>query len=233
MTSALFEPVLVRRRTRETDFSVRLSPRGSAADSMDVPNRILSHMIDHWSKACGVNVALTSADWPSSWEFDHVLCEDLGQLIGKGVSCIARQYMEKTGIVGRASAVCNMDDAACMVAITFESRPRCSWNGAPTARMARIDGFVDAWYAADGSQTGRCYGTNLRQFFDGFAYGSGASLFLRILSTGNLHHVYETLFRALGDAVGQALNAGRSLVGESSGLAGAPDYEVSVLEENG
>ena len=68
----------------------------------------------------------------------------------------------------------------------------------------------------------------LRQFIDGFALGSGASVSIVVRRSGNLHHLYETLFRALGDAVGQALGTGsRRLSDDTSGLARRCVYTVS------
>ena len=46
---------------------------------------------------------------------------------------------------------------------------------------------------------------------------------------GNLHHLYETIFRGLGDAVAVAIGtAGSCLPGDTSGLAGRCDYTVEV-----
>ncbi len=220
---ALFDAIRVRRRTAETDFAVVLAPRASAGAAMALPNRLLSHFIDHFAKAAGIDVTLASADWPGSWEFDHVLCEDLGQLIGRGVAAIADQRRRAVGISGRASATGGMDECASAVSVSLEARPRCDWQ---VPRRVDIDGFIDAWYGAGGAGGGAAYGANLRQFFDGFAYGSGASVRIEISRGGNLHHLYESVFRNLGDAVGGALGTVQRLPGESSGLAGTPEYTV-------
>jgi imidazoleglycerol phosphate dehydratase HisB len=191
-------------------------------DPLPLPNRLLSHFIDHFAQASGINVRLGHTDWPGSWQFDHVLCEDLGQLIGRGVLEIHDRLAEARGVAGRASAEVCMDDAATRVTLSFEQRPRAEWCVA-----REIDGFVDSWYDDDGRTRGYATGTNLRQFVDGFACGSGATLAIDIVRAGNLHHLYETLFRALGDAVRSALalEAVR-LPGDTSGLARACRYLV-------
>lgn len=223
MINKLFESVRVRRETKETSFAIVLSSRDAGGKMLALPNRILAHFLDHFAKASGIDIEIGSADWPGSWAFDHVLCEDMGQLVGRGIAAIADALSAKAGIAGRASATSAMDDAVTSVTIGFESRPRCTWQ---CPRRVDIDGFVDSWYAGDGSQDGLCYGTNLRQFLDGFCYGSGANLHIEIRSAGNLHHLYETIFRNLGDAVGEALSTARRLPGESSGLAGTPKYDI-------
>ena len=93
------------------------------------------------------------------------------------------------------------------------------------------DGFVDAWYNDSGIMTGWASGTNLRQFFEGFTIGAGATLAIVIRKGGNLHHVYEAAFRALGDAIGTSIGTGASRIpGDTSGLAGTPRYVVDSLE---
>lgn len=218
-----FRAIRVRRRTAETDFEVQLAPRAGATPSLPIPNRLLSHFVDHFAKASGIALELREARWPRSWEFDHVLCEDMGQLIGHGVAAIAAERVAAAGIPGRATAAATMDGSMSQLTLSLESRPRCHWS---VVSGVDIDGFVDSWYGQDGSVTGSAYGTNLRQFFDGFAYGSGASLRIEVVTGGNLHHVYETVFRALGDATAAALGLGGRVAGESSGLAGPPRYEV-------
>lgn len=222
---APFQLVRVRRQTGETDFEVVLSPRMAPTPSLDLPNRLLSHFLDHLAKASGIAIELSVVQWPNSWAFDHVLCEDFGQLVGRGVQAIAAQRMADAGIPGRATASSVMDDAASTVSLGMESRARCEWR---IPRRADIDGFVDAWYGPGGAQIGAGFGTNLRQFFDGFAQGAGATLLIDITAAGNPHHVYETVFRNLGDAIALALATGRRLPGESSGLAGPPHYEVTA-----
>ncbi|HRX87448.1 MAG TPA: hypothetical protein P5572_20680 [Phycisphaerae bacterium] len=224
MTDTAFEPVRVARRTAETDFAIRVAPRTAAGGLVELPNRLLGHFVDHFARGAGLSVAVERTAWPQSWEFDHVLCEDMGQLTGRAVAAIAEERTARCGIPGRATAASAMDDAASTVRVTFESRPRCAWS---VPRRVDIDGYVDSWYTEGGAAGGVCYGTNLRQFLDGFAYGSGATVAIEVASGGNLHHLYETVFRNLGDAVGAALGTAQRLPGEGSGLAGPPVYDVS------
>ena len=221
-----FEPLRVSRSTAETRFEIVLTPRSEPMPSLPLSNRMLSHLIDHFAQASGINVALTDGEWPGSWRFDHVLCEDVGQLLGRGVAAVHDARAGDSGVTGRANAVVCMDDAESEVAVSFEQRPSAVWS---LPEGADVDGFVDAWYD-DGGGQGRAYGTNLRQFVDGFSFGSGATVSVRARRTGNLHHFYETVFRALGDAVGEALGTAVRLPGDTSGLARACRYDVRTEE---
>lgn len=222
-----FAPLRVSRSTRETRFSILIRPREAWRGAPEFPNRLLAHFLDHFCKATGVEMEIERTDWPGSWVFDHVLCEDIGQMIGRGMAALHAARATRTGVSGRASTSCCLDEARVDVCLSLEERPRVAWSVEPGVD---IDGFVDAWYGSDGTMAGYGTGTNLRQFIDGFAQGAGATLHLAIRRGGNLHHLYEAVFRALGDAVGDAIGlTPASLAGDTSGLAGRVRYEVAAL----
>ncbi len=229
-TTTIIPRLCVRRTTAETSFEIRIGPRDRRTPALSLPNRMLSHLLDHFAKASGLAIELGETEWPGSWPFDHVLCEDMGQLIGRGVGAVRDALAAETGVPGRAEATVCMDEAEVRVVLSFESRPRVDWR---VPIECRIDGFVDAWYGPDGSQAGWCAGTNLRQFIDGFAYGSGATITVSVARGDNLHHLYECLFRACGDAVRDALGwtSCDRLPGDTSGLAGPPEYTVRRMDE--
>ena len=216
-----FTPIRIRRRTAETTFEVVLRPRVNAIATVPLPNQVLSHFLDHLFKATGVEVELGQTAFSGSWAFDHVLCEDMGQLIGRGFAELCARRADTIGVAGRSSVVCCMDDAQVEVCLSIEGRPQVEWIDADD-----IDGFVDAWYVGSEKEQAVAYGTNLRQFFDGFSIGAGATLIITVRRAGNLHHFYEALFRGLGDALAEAIGSQARLPGDTSGLAGSAVYEV-------
>ena len=228
-----FSAIRVVRRTGETIFAVQLAPRGDRQATLPLPNKLLSHFLDHFAKSARLRIKLLGAEWPGSWQLDHVLCEDMGLLIGHGIAAIHQERSARDGVIGRGhSSVC-MDDACAEVTFSLESRPRAQWVVAPCVPVD-IDGFVDSWYGEGGAVEGWCMGTNLRQFIDGFALGSGGTLLITVQHAGNLHHLYETVFRGLGEVVGASLGLSASipcLPGDASGLAGIPQYSIETVEE--
>ena len=227
MSSNPFPPIQITRRTRETEFEVVLRPRSGRMQSLPVPNRLLSHFIDHLCKAGGFELELVRTDWPGSWSFDHVLCEDLGQLVGRGIAELQAIRSTERGVAGRATVSGCMDDARADLVLSFEGRPRAEWRLPEVG--TDVTGFVDSWYDDTGRMAGQAFGTNLQQFLDGFALGSGATLYVTVLESGNLHHVYEVIFRALGDAIALALELSDIRVpGDTSGLAGPATYEAGI-----
>lgn len=225
MSGTSFSPFRVVRVTGETEFAVLVRPRRRrAVAGLALPNRLLAHLIDHLSMATGVELVVESLEWPGSWALDHVLCEDLGQVVGRALRELHERRAREHGVAGRASARGCMDDADVEVVLGIEDRSDVVWV-VPAA--VDIDGFVDAWYDGD-AWAGAATGTNLRQFVDGFARGCGATLRLEVRAAGNLHHLWEAVFRTLGDAVARAVGVERErlLPGDTSGLAGPPRWEV-------
>ena len=99
-----FQPIRIRRQTRETDFCIVLEARCRPSEPVNLPNQLLAHLVDHFLKAAGVSLRDIGTTWPGSWHLDHVLCEDMGQLIGYGISALHDQLAERHGIAGRSSA---------------------------------------------------------------------------------------------------------------------------------
>lgn len=227
-----FKPIRIERRTRETVFAISMGPRVDAGNLVSLPNPLLGHFLDHFLKASGLSLEIADMSWPGSWKFDHVLCEDIGQLIGCGVAEIHDQLSASQGVAGRADATVCMDESLVECAVSFEGRPLSNWI-VPAGES--IDGFIDSWYDEAGAMSGWASGTNLRQFFDGFAIGGRCTVSMEIRKAGNLHHVFEAAFRALGDSVGAALGIGSAdarTEGDTSGFAGKAEYTVNRLEQS-
>lgn len=224
MNARSFEPFRIVRRTGETVFAITVRPREGRAAELRLPNRILAHFLDHLARSTGVQIVPNSLAWPGSWGFDHVLCEDLGQLAGRAYRELHDRLAAARGVPGRGSARGCMDDADVEIVLGIEDRPAVAWS---IVGGADIDGFVDAWFDGD-TPAGHATGTNLRQFIDGFARGAGMTLRVDVRAAGNLHHLWEAVFRTLGDAVARALGLDASMrrPGDTSGLAGAPRYEI-------
>ncbi|MBN1512489.1 MAG: hypothetical protein JXB13_10780 [Phycisphaerae bacterium] len=221
-----FPPFRVSRQTGETRLTLGVKPGWTGPALLAIPNRILSHFLDHWCKGAGISFSLEDNDWSGSWQFDHVWCEDLGQLVGRAAAAIHDHRQPIAGVTGRASRRSCMDDAESAVSVSFEGRGAVRW-AVPAG--ADIDGWVDAWYEPGSSQASAAYGTNLRQFLDGFAFGGAATVSIEVIRAGNLHHLYETIFRNLGDCVGAALGTAELRPGQTSGLAAVPRYVVEGL----
>ncbi|MEG1442250.1 MAG: hypothetical protein RSC29_06260, partial [Oscillospiraceae bacterium] len=63
-------------------------------------------------------------------------------------------------------------------------------------------------------------------FLDGFAQGARCTLHVDIKKGENGHHIWESVYRAVGIALGQALNVNEQRAGLTSGVAGKVVYET-------
>ena len=222
----MFESFRVTRTTGETMLAISVSPGWRGPSMITIPNRLLSHFLDHLCKGAGITIELASENWSGSWVFDHVWCEDLGQLVGRAAAVIHDRRREAGGVTGRAYRRSCMDDAESVVSVSFEGRGAVQWTVPPGVD---INGWADAWCEPNSGVAYAAYGTNLRQFVDGFVFGGDVTVSVEVLRAGNLHHLYETVFRNLGDCIGQALGTAQVAAGQTSGLAAMPRYSVEAL----
>jgi imidazoleglycerol-phosphate dehydratase len=63
-------------------------------------------------------------------------------------------------------------------------------------------------------------GTNLKQFFDGFAQGAGCVVQVQFLAGEDSHHTWEATFKAFGEALRDSLAPYPFRAGSTIGLKG-------------
>ena len=108
MTAFGFSDIRVTRRTQETCFGLTLRRRSGTGEPVAISNRVLSHFLDHLGRSAGLEFEAADTAWPGSWSLDHVLCEDMGQLVGRGVKAILQELSGERGTPGRGFASCCM-----------------------------------------------------------------------------------------------------------------------------
>lgn len=65
-------------------------------------------------------------------------------------------------------------------------------------------------------------------FLDGFAQGARCTLQVELQKGENGHHIWESVYRAVGIALGQALSVDQDRAGLTSGVAGRVEYEIKA-----
>jgi imidazoleglycerol-phosphate dehydratase len=108
--------------------------------------------------------------------------------------------------VGEAHGI--IDEALAFAMVSFEGRARCELRRSGAAGIEHVEDMLAADLAA---------------FFDGFAQGARATVWLEILHADDPHHAWEAAFRAFGRALRFSLapNAWRS--GLTAGVKGTLD----------
>ncbi len=197
----------VTRETTESKITVRLTPAPIAADyrqKINTPIPFLSHMIEQTVWRCGFNIEVgVELD---KFDLAHVVCEDLGQTVGRTFYEYAaenpgRGFGDGIGIIDEAKADC---------AVSLEGRSLFGFSSA-----------VEVPPAAEGMAS-----EDLLVFLDGFAQGARATVHLDVHKGENSHHIWEAAFRAFGVALGRAYGEDPSRRGMTSGVAGSITYTV-------
>ena len=197
----------VTRETTESKIVVRISPAPIAADyrkKINTPIPFLSHMIEHIVWRCGFNIEMDIT--LDKFDLAHVVCEDLGQTLGRAFL----EYASTNAANGFGDGVGIIDEAKADSAVSLEGR--CSFN---FSSAVEIPPTVEGMLSED-----------LLVFLDGFAQGARATVHLDVHKGENAHHIWEAAFRAFGVALGRTYGSDPARKGMTSGVAGEIKYTV-------
>ena len=172
------------RKTKETDISLTLCLDGQGKNDIDTGIPFFDHMLNGFVRhgLFDLSVKVTG-----DLEVDsHHTIEDTGIVLGHA---IARALGDKAGIKRYGSFILPMDEVLALCAIDLSGRPYLKF---------------------DADFTVPCLGTldteMVREFFQAVSYSAGMNLHLKILESGNNHHMAEALFKAFGKALDMAVS---------------------------
>ncbi|MGC8830581.1 MAG: imidazoleglycerol-phosphate dehydratase HisB [Verrucomicrobiia bacterium] len=207
--------VSVKRRTKETDISVRLNIDGSGKYTIRSGIPFFDHMLELFAKNAVIDLEL---DCKGDIEVDyHHTVEDCGLVLGEAFNAALG---EKRGInrYGTgfdpqnplfAESYVPMDETLARCVVDFSGRPYLVWRGMDRLEYKRIS-------AKEKSQDMACafrFGL-AKEFFRAFATRARCNLHIELLYGGEPHHVVEALFKAFGRAVGYACRIDPRMAGK-------------------
>ena len=179
----------IQRKTREVSIQGRLNLDGSGASSISTGIRFLDHMLELFSKHGLFDLRLQAK---GDLDIDlHHTNEDLGLALGEA---FRKALGEKKGIRRMGSAFVPMDESLARVRAVADisGRPYFRWD----------------WAAGGGKNSfaRSSYGlSDARHFLESFVVKSGMTLHIDVLKAGDdIHHVLESVFKALGRALREA-----------------------------
>jgi len=106
----------LKRKTKETDVTVRLGLDGSGKYSIAIPDRWLKHMLESVARFGQFDL-----DIKATGDFNHHVVEDVGITLGKALKdAIRNRPVRRVG-----SATIPMDDALVTVSVDLVDRPYC------------------------------------------------------------------------------------------------------------
>ncbi len=200
------QPVTIERRSRESLIRTTIAG-GSASDDLkaniNTSIHFLNHMIEQWAWRACLNL---SADVQlTHFVLQHVIAEDSGLCFGEALSRVAMQLMKDQGVNGSGSAEGFIDEAAAKVRLSFEFRSGFYFDKDNVHMPERVEDML-------------C--TDLWNFLGGLVQGARCTLQINLLSGEDPHHIWESVFRGLGEATRIALSPCPWRKGQTPGVAG-------------
>ena len=170
------------RKTKETDISLHLNLDGTGRSSIHTGIGFFDHMLDGFARHglfdLKVNVAGDLAV-----DCHHTI-EDTGIVLG---NAIKEAVGDKKGIRRYGSCILPMDETLVLCAVDLSGRPYLVFDGEFTTDRV---GYMDT--------------EMVKEFFYAISYTAGMNLHIRVLSSGNNHHMIEAMFKAFAKALDQA-----------------------------
>lgn len=201
------------RKTTESNITVKLDFEGLATDyraKINTPIPFLSHMIEHIAYRSGIGI--TTELTLDKFDLSHVVCEDLGMTLGRGV----REYVGANilqGIPGFGDGIGIIDEAYACAAVSFESRSYFDFTYDKIILPELVEGMS---------------GDDLVTVLEGFCQGAKCTLHIDIKKGTNGHHIWEAVYRAFGIALRNALTVDPLRAGRTAGVAGPVTFETEV-----
>lgn len=189
----------ISRQTRETriELSLNLDGDGTARLNTGVP--FFDHMLEQVARHGLVDLDIAAE---GDLEVDaHHTVEDVGICLGQALT---QALGDKAGVTRYAHAYVPLDESLSRVVIDLSGRPGLTYVVDYT--RARIGDFdVDL----------------VREFFQGVVNHAGMTLHVDNLRGLNAHHVAETVFKAFGRALRDAVSLDPRLGGATPSTKGA------------
>jgi imidazoleglycerol-phosphate dehydratase len=187
----------VRRKTRETQLRCELRIDGKGASTVETGLPFLNHMLEQTARYAGFGFQMTGRG--DIEVDDHHLTEDAGIVFGQALT---QALGDRAGIVRFGSAYAPLDEALSRVVVDLCKRPYLHFEDG-----GRLDGMAGT-YATE----------NLVEFFRAFSIHAGATIHVDYIRGKDRHHVAESMFKALGLALREAVARGGRGVPSTKGV---------------
>ncbi|MGB4499427.1 MAG: imidazoleglycerol-phosphate dehydratase HisB [Methylococcaceae bacterium] len=181
----------IERNTLETQITITVNLDGTGKTDFQTGVPFLNHMMDQIARHGMVDMTVHAK---GDLDIDaHHTVEDIGITLGQA---FAKALGDKKGISRYGHAYVPLDESLSRVVIDFSGRPSLYYE--VIFNRAFIGDFdVDL----------------LREFFQGFVNHAGVTLHIDNIKGGNAHHIAETVFKAFGRAVRNAITLDERMSG--------------------
>lgn len=172
------------RKTRETDILVKLALDGTGEGRICTGIPFMDHMLQLFARHGFFDLEIAAS---GDLDIDcHHTMEDLGLTLGQA---LAEALGDKAGIRRYGNFILPMDESLALVALDLSGRPYLVYDLVPPAdRIKDLDTAL------------------FKEFFQALSVKAGMNLHIKMLASGEAHHVFEAVFKALAKALAQAVS---------------------------
>ena len=171
------------RQTKETDVTLKLNLDGVGKYEIDTGLGFLDHMLTHLSKHGKIDLTV-KAKGDLNVDAHHTV-EDIAICLGE---CLTKALGDKKGIARYGHSSVPMEDALANVSVDLSGRASCVYNA--DYRTDKIGDFdVEC----------------LHELLRSFSNTGKFNLHVNVPYGTNSHHIAEAIFKALGQALAEAV----------------------------
>ena len=172
----------VERKTKETSIRIVLKLAGSGENDISTGIPFFDHMLTLFAVHGFFDLSIY-ATGDIDIDFHHTI-EDVGLVLGDAFDSALG---DRKGIKRFGHAVTPMDDALASVAVDLSRRPFLVYNVPERA-----------------TSEGHAFTSLTKEFLRAFSNRCGMNLHVNVCYGDNEHHINESIFKAVGRALGQA-----------------------------
>ena len=182
----------IKRKTTETDISLKLDLDGSGKSEIDTGCGFMDHMLTLFARHGRFDLAVTCKG-DVKVDYHHSV-EDLGIVLG---SAFAESLGDMRGIERYADIVLPMDETLMLCAVDISGRDYLGFDvSIPAAKVGDFDTEL------------------VKEFFLGFVRKAAVTLHFEELAGENTHHIIEAMFKAFGRTMAKAVKINEEYEGE-------------------
>ena len=182
----------IKRKTAETDISLKLNLDGTGVSDCRTGCGFLDHMLTLFSKHGRFDLNVTCVG-DTHVDYHHTV-EDVGICLGKA---FAQGLGDRKGIIRYGDTTLAMDESLILTAVDISGRGGCYYAlEIPTEKVGDFD-------------TELC-----QEFLIAFAQNAGLTLHVRQLTGSNSHHIIEGTFKSLARSMKKAVAIDQAFANE-------------------
>ncbi len=172
------------RKTRETKIAVELNLDGSGKSEISTGIGFMDHMLELFARHGKFDLTVKAE---GDLEVDaHHTMEDLGLVMGE---VFGQALGDKAGIRRYGSFLLPMDETLVLIALDLSGRPYLVYDLVPPVEKV---GTLDT--------------ALFHEFFQAFCVKGGINLHIKLMTGGEIHHIFEAVFKGLARALEQAVS---------------------------